>query len=130
MARLRHALLRAAKEKGVYKGRPKTIDVDEIRRLLADGVGATEVARRLAASAQVNRCDSSGWMSTSTTRPGNGPDTCWTAPRAASATTSLGATSAERLLEMGRTVVVAPSAGAATRPSARRASSPDRCRAR
>lgn len=37
----------AAKAKGVYKGRPKSIDVGEIKRLLADGVGPTEAAKRL-----------------------------------------------------------------------------------
>ena len=37
----------AAKARGVYKGRPKSIDVAEIRRLLDEGLGATEVARRL-----------------------------------------------------------------------------------
>ena len=37
----------AAKAKGVYKGRPKSIDAAEIKRLLADGIGATDVAKRL-----------------------------------------------------------------------------------
>jgi DNA invertase Pin-like site-specific DNA recombinase len=38
----------AAKLRGVYKGRPKSIDAAEIRRLLNEGVGASEVAKRLA----------------------------------------------------------------------------------
>jgi DNA invertase Pin-like site-specific DNA recombinase len=37
----------AAKARKVYKGRPKSINVDEIKRLLAAGVGATQVAKRL-----------------------------------------------------------------------------------
>jgi DNA invertase Pin-like site-specific DNA recombinase len=37
----------AAKARGVYKGRPKSINVGEIKRLLAAGIGATEVAKRL-----------------------------------------------------------------------------------
>lgn len=37
----------AAKEAGVYKGRPKSIDLAEIKRLLGEGMGATEVAKRL-----------------------------------------------------------------------------------
>ena len=37
----------AAKAKGVYKGRPKTIQAKEVKALLAEGVGATEVAKRL-----------------------------------------------------------------------------------
>ena len=37
----------AAKVKGVYKGRPKSIDAAEIKRLLADGIGPTDVAKRL-----------------------------------------------------------------------------------
>jgi DNA invertase Pin-like site-specific DNA recombinase len=36
-----------AKLKGVYKGRPKSIDDSEVARLKGDGVGATEIARRL-----------------------------------------------------------------------------------
>lgn len=39
--------IQAAKARGVYKGRPKSIDVAEIRRLLDQGVGPTEVAKRL-----------------------------------------------------------------------------------
>jgi DNA invertase Pin-like site-specific DNA recombinase len=36
-----------AKAEGVYKGRKPTIDATEVRRLAVDGVGATEIARRL-----------------------------------------------------------------------------------
>ncbi len=36
-----------AKAKGVYKGRPKSIDPGEVRRLHESGVGATEIATRL-----------------------------------------------------------------------------------
>ncbi len=37
----------AAKAKGVYKGRPRSIDVAKVKALLDEGVGAAEVARRL-----------------------------------------------------------------------------------
>lgn len=37
----------AAKERGVYKGRPASIDGDEVRKLAASGLGATEIARTL-----------------------------------------------------------------------------------
>jgi DNA invertase Pin-like site-specific DNA recombinase len=37
----------AAKAKGVYKGRPKTIDVSQVKSLLESGVGPTAVAKRL-----------------------------------------------------------------------------------
>jgi DNA invertase Pin-like site-specific DNA recombinase len=37
----------AAKAKGVYKGRPKTIDTEAVKTLLKSGVGASEVAKRL-----------------------------------------------------------------------------------
>lgn len=37
----------AAKARGVYKGRPKSIDVAEIRRLLSEGAGPTKVASRM-----------------------------------------------------------------------------------
>ena len=37
----------AAKAKGVYKGRPRSIDAAEIRRLLNEGNGPSEVAKRL-----------------------------------------------------------------------------------
>ncbi len=36
-----------AKARGVYKGRKPGIDVDEVKRLRAEGIGATEIARRL-----------------------------------------------------------------------------------
>jgi DNA invertase Pin-like site-specific DNA recombinase len=37
----------AAKERGVYKGRPRSIDASEIRRLLDQGLGASAVANQL-----------------------------------------------------------------------------------
>lgn len=37
----------AAKTRGVYKGRPKSISSEDVKRLLEEGVGATEVAKRL-----------------------------------------------------------------------------------
>jgi DNA invertase Pin-like site-specific DNA recombinase len=39
--------IEAAKAKGAYKGRKRTIDRDAVQRLREDGVGATEIARRL-----------------------------------------------------------------------------------
>lgn len=36
-----------AKAEGRYKGRPRTIDPDEIKRLVASGIGATAVAKQL-----------------------------------------------------------------------------------
>lgn len=36
-----------AKAKGVYKGRPATVDADAVRRLKADGKGPAEIAREL-----------------------------------------------------------------------------------
>jgi DNA invertase Pin-like site-specific DNA recombinase len=39
--------IEAAKAKGVYKGRKKSIDRDAVQRLRAEGIGATEIARRL-----------------------------------------------------------------------------------
>ena len=36
-----------AKAEGRYKGRPVTLDAVELRRLSAEGVGATEIARRM-----------------------------------------------------------------------------------
>ncbi len=36
-----------AKAEGVYKGRKPTLDAAEVQRLAANGVGATEIARRL-----------------------------------------------------------------------------------
>jgi len=36
-----------AKAAGVYKGRPATIDTDEISRLKSQVVGASEIAKRL-----------------------------------------------------------------------------------
>ncbi len=37
----------AAKAKGVYKGRPATIKADDIAALKAQGLGASEIAKRL-----------------------------------------------------------------------------------
>jgi DNA invertase Pin-like site-specific DNA recombinase len=37
----------AAKVRGIYKGRPKSIDAADIKRLLADGIGPTDFAKRL-----------------------------------------------------------------------------------
>jgi DNA invertase Pin-like site-specific DNA recombinase len=39
--------IEAAKKRGVYKGRPRTIDPSEIKRLLKEGLGASAVAKRL-----------------------------------------------------------------------------------
>ena len=39
--------IEAAKAKGVYKGRKRTIDREAVQRMHRDGVGATEIARRL-----------------------------------------------------------------------------------
>jgi DNA invertase Pin-like site-specific DNA recombinase len=36
-----------AKEAGVYKGRPATIDAAAVAALKAEGMGATEIARQL-----------------------------------------------------------------------------------
>lgn len=36
-----------AKAAGVYKGRKPSIDVDEVKRLRDEGIGATEIAKRL-----------------------------------------------------------------------------------
>lgn len=37
----------AAKVRGAYKGRPQTIEAEEVAKLKAEGLGATEIARRL-----------------------------------------------------------------------------------
>lgn len=37
----------AAKAKGIYKGRPALIDAAKVAALKADGLGATEIAKRL-----------------------------------------------------------------------------------
>ena len=37
----------AAKEAGVYRGRKPSIDANEVRRLKAEGLGATEIAKQL-----------------------------------------------------------------------------------
>jgi len=39
--------IEAAKDRGVYRGRPVSIDGDEVRRLRAEGLGASEIAKRL-----------------------------------------------------------------------------------
>lgn len=39
--------IEAAKLKGIYKGRPATIDIQQVRQLRAEGLGATEIAKRL-----------------------------------------------------------------------------------
>lgn len=39
--------IEAARLKGVYKGRPATISPDAVRKLRAEGLGATEIAKRL-----------------------------------------------------------------------------------
>lgn len=36
-----------AKAEGVYKGRPASIDADKVRALKAEGVGASDIAKRL-----------------------------------------------------------------------------------
>jgi len=37
----------AAKKRGVYKGRPRSIEASKIKQLLSEGLGATAVAKRL-----------------------------------------------------------------------------------
>ena len=37
----------AAKKAGVYKGRPATIEADAVAKLKAEGLGATQIAKRL-----------------------------------------------------------------------------------
>ena len=39
--------IRQAKARGVYKGRPATIDAGEVKRLKADGLGAAAIAKKL-----------------------------------------------------------------------------------
>ncbi|HEY1605231.1 MAG TPA: recombinase family protein [Allosphingosinicella sp.] len=39
--------IEAAKLKGVYKGRPASISPEEVRQLRQEGLGATEIAKRL-----------------------------------------------------------------------------------
>lgn len=39
--------IEAAKARGVYKGRRRSVDRDRVRQLKADGMGATEIARHL-----------------------------------------------------------------------------------
>lgn len=42
--------IEAAKRKGIYKGRRKTVDSNRIRALAAEGLGPTEIAQRLSIS--------------------------------------------------------------------------------
>lgn len=42
--------IEAAKARGVYKGRPKSVDADAIRRLHGEGLGPTQIAARLGVS--------------------------------------------------------------------------------
>jgi DNA invertase Pin-like site-specific DNA recombinase len=44
---LRRERVAKAKAAGVYKGRPASIDVDQLRKLKADGMGPTEIAKAL-----------------------------------------------------------------------------------
>ena len=44
----------AAKRAGVYKGRKPSLDVAEIRRLKGEGVGASEIAKRLGSAVRVS----------------------------------------------------------------------------
>jgi DNA invertase Pin-like site-specific DNA recombinase len=37
----------AAKTRGVYKGRPATIEAEQVAKLKAEGLGATEIAKKL-----------------------------------------------------------------------------------
>jgi DNA invertase Pin-like site-specific DNA recombinase len=37
----------AAKARGVYKGRPASIEAGEVAQLKAEGLGASEIAKRL-----------------------------------------------------------------------------------
>jgi DNA invertase Pin-like site-specific DNA recombinase len=37
----------AAKKRGVYKGRPRSIDAAKITQLMSEGMGATAVAKKL-----------------------------------------------------------------------------------
>jgi DNA invertase Pin-like site-specific DNA recombinase len=39
--------IKRAKEAGVYRGRKATIDADEVKRLLASGLGPSEVAKQM-----------------------------------------------------------------------------------
>jgi DNA invertase Pin-like site-specific DNA recombinase len=40
-------LFAKAKEAGVYKGRPASIDAAQVRQLRAEGVGPSDIAKRL-----------------------------------------------------------------------------------
>jgi DNA invertase Pin-like site-specific DNA recombinase len=39
--------IQAAKARGVYKGRPRSINAEQVKSLLAEGVGPSDVAKRL-----------------------------------------------------------------------------------
>ena len=39
--------IQAAKKKGVYKGRPRSIDAAKIRALMGQGIGASAVAKKM-----------------------------------------------------------------------------------
>jgi len=48
--RLQRAGIDAAKDKGVYKGRRKSVDDEEIRRLASEGTAKAQIARDLGVS--------------------------------------------------------------------------------
>ena len=43
-------IIEKAKAKGVYKGRPSSLDHDQIRSMKAEGMGATAIAKELGCS--------------------------------------------------------------------------------
>jgi DNA invertase Pin-like site-specific DNA recombinase len=42
--------IKKAKEKGLYKGRKKSIDVDQVRKLKDEGMGATAISKLMGIS--------------------------------------------------------------------------------
>jgi DNA invertase Pin-like site-specific DNA recombinase len=42
--------IKKAKEKGLYKGRKKSIDVDQVRKLNDEGMGATAISKLMGIS--------------------------------------------------------------------------------
>jgi len=42
--------IKKAKEKGLYKGRKKSIDVDQVRKLSDEGMGATAISKLMGIS--------------------------------------------------------------------------------